>query len=411
MFYVKSVIMVPGENVATGKSPILLKRPFMKILFIIGTRPEAIKTAPVIKMFDQDRERFDYRVCVTAQHREMLDDVLRFFDVRPDYDLNVMKPKQTLYDITAHVLLGLKPVLEDYRPDNIFIQGDTATVMAAALAAFYQKVSISHLEAGLRSGDLYSPYPEEANRRMTGHIADYHFAPTHTAVNHLTSENITRHVWHTGNTVIDALLLGQDINLARGDAPFTEYFTNLDLDRRVILITGHRRESFGRPFETVCRALLDIAAEHPDVQLVYPVHLNPNVHDTVHRLLGGRENIFLWEPLSYPYLIWLMSKAYLVITDSGGIQEEAPALGKPVLVTREVTERTEGIDAGTAVLVGTDYDKITTHVRRLLTDESAYAMMANAVNPYGDGRAAERIVDIYCRDIFYHHTQSREQTT
>lgn len=369
----------------------------MKILFIFGTRPEAIKMAPLIREFQTYPELFDLRVCVTGQHREMLDQVLSFFGIAPDYDLNIMKPNQTLSSVTADILLGLEPILDEFQPDNIWVQGDTTTVMAASLAAFYKQISISHLEAGLRSGDKFSPFPEEMNRKLTGHMADYHFAPTKRSVENLKSEGITENVWMVGNTVTDALLLGLDIIKESGEEKYENFFSEagVDFSKRIILVTGHRRESFGNPFRNICEALKEIGQTYDDVQLVYPVHLNPNVRNVVHEVLSDVENVLLIEPLDYPFLIWLMNRSCLVLTDSGGIQEEAPTLGKPVLVMRDVTERQEGVEAGTAKLVGTSKEVILREAFDLLDSEESYKKMATAVNPYGDGMTSKQIVDIF----------------
>ncbi|MTI39308.1 non-hydrolyzing UDP-N-acetylglucosamine 2-epimerase [Fulvivirga lutimaris] len=364
----------------------------MKHLFIFGTRPEAIKMAPLIKEFQKDDAQ-KVVVCVTGQHREMLDQVLSFFDIKPHYDLNLMSHNQTLYDITAKALLGLKPILNKENPDNIFVQGDTTTAFVGALAGFYEKIRVSHIEAGLRSHNLNSPFPEEGNRKLVGHLANYHFAPTKMAVNNLKLEGIVNNVHQVGNTVIDALLLGLDIIKKHGEATFEKHFENIDFSKRIILVTGHRRESFGHPFESMCRAMKEIAVNYPDVELVYPMHLNPNIRVTVNEILNGIDNVKLIEPLSYPYLIWLMNKSYFVLTDSGGIQEEAPSLGKPVLVMREVTERQEGIEAGTAKLVGSDFEKIVGESKLLLDNEAYYQSMANAINPYGDGTTSLQILN------------------
>ena len=366
----------------------------MKILFVFGTRPEAIKIAPLIKTFQQHPE-FDIRICVTGQHRHMLDQVLSFFQIKPDYDLNIMCPNQTLFSVTAHVLLGLEPILKEFQPDNIWVQGDTTTVMAGSIAAFYNKTSVSHLEAGLRSGNKNSPFPEEVNRKITGHIADYHFAPTPLAVHNLANEGITKNVYMVGNTVIDALLLGLDLIKQQGEEKYQEFFKNIDFSKRIILITGHRRESFGNPFKEMCEAIKEIALTYPEVEIIYPVHLNPNVHQVVNHTLGNIQNIHLIEPLDYPYLIWIMNQSYLILTDSGGIQEEAPTLGKPVLVMRDVTERQEGIDAGTAKLVGTSKSVIVQAAKDLLDNQQSYQKMANAVNPYGNGTTCKQIVEVY----------------
>lgn len=350
--------------------------------------------APLVKAF-QAESSFQTKVCVTGQHREMLDQVLEFFEITPDYDLNLMKPNQTLFDVTSGALLGLKDILEEYEPDNVIVQGDTTTAMVGALAGFYKKCDITHIEAGLRSHDIYSPFPEEGNRKVVGHLANYHFTPTQKATDHLRDENVTNQVYQVGNTVIDALFLGLEIIKKKGEDAFFQHFNGIDFSKRVILVTGHRRESFGEPFQNICNAIKDIATEYPDAEIVYPVHLNPNVRKTVGEILQGIDNVKLIEPLSYPYLIWLMSKVYLVLTDSGGIQEEAPSLGKPVLVMRDVTERMEGIEAGTAMLVGTDYHKILGEAKRLLDDEAHYKQMAQAVNPYGDGTTSKQIVEIF----------------
>ena len=364
----------------------------MKILLIFGTRPEAIKMAPVIKRFQQNSS-FNTKICVTAQHREMLDQVLSFFDIKPDYDLNIMKPNQSLFDITANTLKELKPVLDDFQPDLIFVQGDTTTAFVGALAGFYKKIKIAHIEAGLRSHNKYSPFPEEMNRVLAGHLSDYHFAPTQKAKENLYKEGIKDNIYVVGNTVIDALFLGLDIIKEQGEEQYYKYFNFIDFSKKIILVTGHRRESFGKPFENICHALKELALRR-DVEIVYPVHLNPNVRKPVNKILHGIGNIHLIEPLKYPYLIWLMNKAYLVLTDSGGIQEEAPSLGKPVLVMREVTERIEGIEAGTAKLVGTNKGKILKETTKLLDNKEEYEKMAKAVNPYGDGKASERIKNI-----------------
>jgi UDP-N-acetylglucosamine 2-epimerase (non-hydrolysing) len=365
-----------------------------KLLFVFGTRPEAIKMAPLVKEFQKKKSIFETKVCVTAQHREMLDQVLEFFEIKPDYDLNLMKPNQTLFDITSIGLKGLEAVLEDSKPDLIFVQGDTTTAFIGSLAGFYKKIDVVHIEAGLRSGDKYSPYPEEINRILTGHIAKYHFAPTEKARQNLIAEGITQNINVVGNTVIDALLLGLALIKKNGEKKYFEYFKYLDFSKRIILVTGHRRESFGKPFENIANSIKEISDKFGDVQVVYPVHLNPNVREPVNRILSNTKNIFLIDPLDYPYLIWLMSKSYIVLTDSGGIQEEAPSLGKPVLVMRDVTERTEGVDAGTAKLVGTDINKIVSGASLLLSDKKEYEKMSKSVNPYGDGKTSEKIVSI-----------------
>ncbi|ELY4559011.1 UDP-N-acetylglucosamine 2-epimerase (non-hydrolyzing) [Cronobacter sakazakii] len=366
----------------------------MRVLTVFGTRPEAIKMAPLVHALAQD-PAFDTRVCVTAQHRQMLDQVLHLFSIVPDYDLNIMKPGQGLTEITCRILEGLKPILTEFRPDVVLVHGDTTTTIATSLAAFYQRIPVGHVEAGLRTGDLYSPWPEEANRTLTGHLAMYHFAPTELSRQNLLRENIPdARIFVTGNTVIDALIAVRDRVMA--DEPLrlrleTQY-PFLDGDKKMILVTGHRRESFGEGFEQICRALADIAAQNRDVQIVYPVHLNPNVTEPVNRILGHIDNIVLIEPQEYLPFVWLMNHAWLILTDSGGIQEEAPSLGKPVLVMRETTERPEAVEAGTLRLVGTDTQRIVAEVTRLLHDEAAYQAMSHAHNPYGDGQACERIL-------------------
>jgi UDP-N-acetylglucosamine 2-epimerase (non-hydrolysing) len=364
---------------------------------VFGTRPEAIKMAPLVRECGA-RPAMESVVCLTGQHREMLDQVNQFFGIRGDYDLDVMRPNQGLAEVTASILQGVDRVIEDCRPDVVMVQGDTSTAFAGALAAYYRKVPVAHLEAGLRSGDRYSPFPEETNRTLVGHMAELHFAPTGRAAENLRREGVTDGIHVVGNTVIDALYLGLQIIRERGEEYWESQFPSLDLTRRLILVTGHRRESFGEPFERICAALGQIARAHPDCLLVYPVHLNPKVREPVHRLLGGVPNVVLMEPLDYPRLIWLMNHAEVVLTDSGGIQEEAPSLGKPVLVMRDVTERVEGIQAGTAKLVGTDTARIVEETTRLLSDRTAYDAMARAVNPYGDGTTSLRVADIL-RDV------------
>lgn len=364
-----------------------------QILVVFGTRPEAIKLAPVIIALKKSGQ-FDVKVCVTAQHREMLDQVLSFFEITPDYDLDLMKKNQTLFDITARSLKGLEAVMQDAKPDIIFVQGDTTTAFTASLTGFYKKVKVAHVEAGMRSGNKYAPFPEEINRVLTSRLADYHFAPTERAANNLRSEGITKNVWVIGNTVIDSLFLGLKIMKNYGDKTYRKFFDFIDFSKKIILVTGHRRESFGKPFENICDALREIAVRFNNVEIVYPVHLNPNVREPVNRILGKHERIHLIEPLEYPYFIWLMNKSYIVVTDSGGIQEEAPSLGKPILVMREVTERVEGIFSGTARLVGTNKAKIIAGIEELLTDKNKYHYMAKAMNPYGDGKTSERIIKI-----------------
>jgi len=371
-----------------------LATPMKKVLIVFGTRPEAIKMAPLVLAFAKS-DKFETRVCVTAQHREMLDQVLDIFDIKQDYDLNIMKPGQDLYDITANVLLGMKSVLNDFQPDYVFVHGDTTTTLAASLAAFYQKVSVCHIEAGLRTGNLYSPWPEEANRKLTGALTSLHFAPTETAQQALLKENVAPDsIQVTGNTVIDALFWVRDQLLNDTDkaAELASRFPFIDDSKKLILVTGHRRESFGDGFERICRALARLA-ERPDVQVLYPVHLNPQVQEPVKRVLGGLDNVHLIEPQDYLPFVYLMTRSYLILTDSGGIQEEAPSLGKPVLVMRDTTERPEAISAGTVKLVGTDEQVIVQEAQVLLDDNAAYAAMSKAHNPYGDGKACQRVVD------------------
>ncbi|HIJ92114.1 MAG: UDP-N-acetylglucosamine 2-epimerase (non-hydrolyzing) [Rhodospirillales bacterium] len=371
----------------------------MQILSVFGTRPEAIKMAPVVKAMIAT-SGIDARVCVTAQHRDMLDQVLGLFGIHPDYDLNIMKGDQDLTHITSAVLAGLQPVLGDFKPDRILVHGDTTTTLAASLAAFYRKIPVAHVEAGLRTGDIHRPFPEEMNRKLTDAIADLYFAPTEIAAANLRAEGAPRsRIIVTGNTVIDALF--HVTALLRGDERLRQemkaQFPYLADGRRLILVTGHRRENFGEGFERICAALARLS-ERDDVAIVYPVHLNPNVQEPVGRILGGRAGIHLIEPLEYLPFVYLMEQAYLVITDSGGIQEEAPALGKPVLVTREVTERPEAVDAGTVKLVGTAIEAIVGESERLLDDGDAHAAMSRAHNPYGDGKASERIVKEIMRE-------------
>ncbi|WP_368763157.1 non-hydrolyzing UDP-N-acetylglucosamine 2-epimerase [Klebsiella michiganensis] len=366
----------------------------MKVLTVFGTRPEAIKMAPLVHALAKD-PHFEAKVCVTAQHREMLDQVLKLFSIIPEYDLNIMQPGQGLTEITCRILEGLKPVLESFKPDVVLVHGDTTTTMAASLAAFYQRIPVGHVEAGLRTGDLSSPWPEEGNRTLTGHLATYHFAPTETSRQNLLRENIAdNRITVTGNTVIDALFWVRDRVLSDEALhnELTQRYPFLANGKKMILVTGHRRESFGRGFEQICHALAEIAANNPDVQIVYPVHLNPNVSEPVKRILGHVENVILIEPQDYLPFVWLMNRAWLILTDSGGIQEEAPSLGKPVLVMREMTERPEAVSAGTVCLVGTDSQRIVNEVTRLLQDESAYQAMSRAHNPYGDGHACHRIL-------------------
>ncbi|MFN3605512.1 MAG: non-hydrolyzing UDP-N-acetylglucosamine 2-epimerase [Leptonema sp. (in: bacteria)] len=368
-----------------------------KILLIFGTRPEAIKFAPLYWEFKKYDSIFNTKVCVTAQHRQMLDQVLDFFGIFPEYDLNLMKTNQTLFDITTNCLKEIEKVFDDFKPDMIFVQGDTTSAFVGALAAFYKKIQISHVEAGLRSHNKYSPFPEEINRVLVGRLADYHWAPTRLAKKNLFSEGIKKNVFIVGNTVIDALWMGlkkieKDDKLRNDIQSFFNSKICFQDDKKILLVTGHRRESFGIGFENICLALKDIALKYKDFSIVYPVHLNPNVREPVNRILGNINNVYLLEPLDYPYLIWLLSKSYLVLTDSGGIQEEAPSLGKPVLVMREVTERTEGIEAGTAMLVGTEKKNIVDSVSLLIENKKRYETMSKAINPYGDGKASKKIV-------------------
>lgn len=363
----------------------------IKVMTIFGTRPEAIKMAPVIKKLNEN-PNIDHRACVTAQHRDMLDQVLNIFGIKPDYDLNIFSPGQSLSDIMAKSLKGLEEAIKDFGPDLILVQGDTSTVFAGALAAFYNNVEIGHIEAGLRSGNLYSPFPEEANRKLTGIISNFHFAPTEDSKENLLKEGYSEeNIYITGNTSIDALL---DIT----EKPFEfedEVLKNIDFDsKRVILLTSHRRENLGKPMENIFSAVRRIVDKYDDCEVVFPVHLNPKVREIAERILGDSERVHLIEPLDYLPFANLQKKSYFIVTDSGGVQEEAPTLGKPILVIREETERPEGIEAGTAKLVGTSEEKVFSSMDTLMSDEEAYKKMASAVNPYGDGTAAEKIVDI-----------------
>jgi len=369
----------------------LMKRK-TRVLAVFGTRPEAIKMVPLVMAFSA-AEDFDFRICVTAQHRKMLDQVLTLFDLKADYDLDIMKAGQSLPEITTRVLLGLDPVLADFEPDLVLVHGDTTTTLSASLAAYYRRIPVGHVEAGLRTGDIYSPWPEEINRKVTGAIAALHFAPTERARQNLLREGVDdSHIVTTGNTVIDALVKAREIIAAQPDlrTDLDKQFAFLD-QRPLILVTGHRRESFGGGFERICKALLRIASRG-DVQVVYPVHMNPNVHKTVEGLLAGNDSIHLISPLEYFPFVYLMDRSKLILTDSGGVQEEAPSLGKPVLVMRDTTERPEAIAAGTVRLVGTDEDNLVKQTCELLDDAEAYAQMSGAHNPYGDGHATERIV-------------------
>ena len=375
-----------------------------KILLVFGTRPEAIKMAPLVKALQKDTEHFETRVCVTAQHRQMLDQVLEVFGITPEYDLNIMAPNQDLYDITAKVLLGLRKVLKDFRPDTVLVHGDTTTSMAASLAAFYMQIPVGHVEAGLRTYNMLSPWPEEMNRQVTDRICTYYFAPTEQSRANLLQENIdAKKIFITGNTVIDALLMAVDIisttagvkeSVRHGLLPAKElqekgYTVG---DREYILVTGHRRENFGDGFLHICKAIKELAALHPEMDIVYPVHLNPNVQKPVYELLSGLSNVYLISPLDYLPFIYAMQHSTLLLTDSGGVQEEAPSLGKPVLVMRDTTERPEAVEAGTVKLVGTDAEAIVSNVTALLQDKEMYKRMSETHNPYGDGQACERII-------------------
>lgn len=378
-----------------------------KILLVFGTRPEAIKMAPLVKEFQKHPDKFKTIVCVTGQHRQMLDQVLDLFDITPDYDLDIMKQGQDLYDVTSRVLLGMRDVLKESQPDVVLVHGDTTTSTAAALAAFYQQVQVGHVEAGLRTHNIYSPWPEEINRQLTGRIATYDFAPTPLSRQNLLQENVSDDkITVTGNTVIDALYMVVDkIKNDRAlDAELAMQLQKAGYDinrlkdgKRLVLITGHRRENFGDGFISMCKAIKTLSEKYPDVDFVYPMHLNPNVRKPIHEVFGedlnAYSNLFFIEPLEYLSFVFLMEKAYIVLTDSGGIQEEAPGLGKPVLVMRDTTERPEALEAGTVKLVGTDYEKIVGETSRLIDDKEYYEKMSKAVNPYGDGKACKRIVN------------------
>lgn len=366
-----------------------------RVLTVFGTRPEAIKMAPLVHALTADK-RFVAKVCVTAQHREMLDQVLELFDITPDYDLNLMKAGQTLNEVTVRILLELKPVLQEFKPDVVLVHGDTATTFAASLAAYYEQIAVGHVEAGLRTGNIYSPWPEEGNRKLTGALTKYHFAPTETSKQNLLKENYSPEDIHvTGNTVIDALLMvknkiNQDEQL---NTKLATQFSMLDTDKKLILVTGHRRESFGGGFERICEALVTTAKRYPDAQILYPMHLNPNVREPVNRILSGIDNILLIEPQQYLPFIYLMTRAHIILTDSGGIQEEAPSLGKPVLVMRDTTERPEAVDAGTVKLVGTKTETITAAINELMDNSESYKNMSFSHNPYGDGFSCQKIID------------------
>ena len=369
-----------------------------KILLVFGTRPEAIKMAPLVKALQKDTEHFETRVCVTAQHRQMLDQVLEVFGITPEYDLNIMAPNQDLYDITAKVLLGLREEMKDFRPDTVLVHGDTTTSMAASLAAFYMQIPVGHVEAGLRTYNMLSPWPEEMNRQVTDRICTYYFAPTEQSRANLLQENIdAKKIFITGNTVIDALLMAVDIisTTAGAKEKMAKELQEKGYtvgDREYILVTGHRRENFGDGFLHICKAIKELAALHPEMDIVYPVHLNPNVQKPVYELLSGLSNVYLISPLDYLPFIYAMQHSTLLLTDSGGVQEEAPSLGKPVLVMRDTTERPEAVEAGTVKLVGTDAEAIVSNVTALLQDKEMYKRMSETHNPYGDGQACERII-------------------
>ena len=371
-----------------------------KVLIVFGTRPEAIKMAPLVKAFENYKNDFDMRVCVTAQHREMLDQVLDMFEITPHYDLNIMKAGQDLYDITANVLLGIRDILEGFNPDIVLVHGDTTTTSATSLASFYQKIAVGHVEAGLRTGDIYSPWPEEANRQITGVLATYHFAPTVTSQKNLIKENKNpNNIIVTGNTVIDALFLALDkikntpLLQKRVITQISNSGYTIKKDRKIILVTGHRRENFGQGFINICKALKKLAIDNPTIDIVYPLHLNPNVQKPVNKLLSDISNVYLIHPLQYESFIYLMNQSYFIITDSGGVQEEAPSLGKPVLVMRNTTERPEAVDAGTVKLVGTNSEKIIAKAQLLLNNSNEYKIMSQAHNPYGDGKASIKIIE------------------
>jgi len=370
-----------------------------KILIVFGTRPEAIKMAPLVKEFQKYPQNFDIKVCVTAQHREMLDQVLKIFDIKPDYDLNIMKADQDLYDITTNIILGMKNILLDFKPDIVLVHGDTTTTSATSIASFYQKIKIGHVEAGLRTNDIYSPWPEEANRQITGVLANYHFAPTQETKENLLRENKNeQNILVTGNTVIDALFLTLE-KIENNDKLKSDIINTISKqykltdDKKIVLVTGHRRENFGQGFINICEALKEIAVNNPSIDIVYPVHLNPNVQKPVKDILSNTTNVYLIEPLQYEAFVYLMNKSYFIITDSGGVQEEAPSLGKPVLVMRDTTERPEALKAGTVKLVGTNKENIISEAQKLLNDKIIYENMSKASNPYGDGNACKKIVE------------------
>jgi UDP-N-acetylglucosamine 2-epimerase (non-hydrolysing) len=366
----------------------------IKNLIIFGTRPEAIKMAPLVRAFQKNKDQFETRVCVTAQHREMLDQVLDFFEITPNYDLDLMKPNQNLYSLTSDIILGLKPILEEFQPDYVYVHGDTTTTMASSIAAFYAGAKVCHVEAGLRTNNKLSPFPEEINRQVTGRIADYHFAPTEQAKQNLLKENVPEStILVTGNTVIDALLESTSRVENLVNPEIEKLKAIIDPTKKIILVTGHRRENHGQGFINICQALKEIATTNKDVQIIYPVHLNPNVQQPVYDLLGDIGNIHLIDPLAYPAFVWLMNKSYLIITDSGGVQEEAPSLGKPVLVIRDTTERPEALAAGTVIIVGTDKELIVNECSDLLKNTNRYKQMSTLHNPYGEGKACDKILE------------------
>ena len=377
-----------------------------KVLVVFGTRPEAIKMAALVKEFEKNGDNFNMKICVTAQHREMLDQVLELFEIKPDYDLNIMKQGQDLYDVTSKVLLGMRDVLDDFEPDVVLVHGDTTTTISTTLASFYKKIPVGHIEAGLRTGNIYSPWPEEANRVLTTQVAKYHFAPTLTNKENLLREHIKdENIIVTGNTVIDSLFMVVekiDSNEAlRND--IEEKISSLGFsynkNRKMVLVTGHRRENFGQGFLNICDGLKELAQTHTDVDFVYPVHLNPNVQKPVQEILTGIKNVYLIQPLDYLPFVYLLSRSYLILTDSGGVQEEAPSLGKPVLVMRDTTERPEALEAGTVMLVGTDKEIIIKNVSKLLEDELMYKKMSYAHNPYGNGTASAQIVNYFKKEV------------
>jgi UDP-N-acetylglucosamine 2-epimerase (non-hydrolysing) len=364
-----------------------------RLLYVFGTRPEAIKLAPLVLQSKARPNEFETIVCATGQHKEMLDQVLEFFDIKPDYDLAVMKPGQTLFDVTTGILSKIEEVINKVNPDVIIVQGDTTTAFVGALAGFYKQIKVAHVEAGLRTGNIYSPFPEEANRVLISRISDYHFPPTELSRNALLHEHVPEDkVFKVGNTVTDAIIIAKD--KVADDASYKTMFKDVDFSKKIILVTAHRRESFGLGMENICKAFKELS-ERDDVEVVFPVHLNPNVREIVNKYLSNIKNVHLYDPFDYPEMVWIMNKAHIVLTDSGGIQEEAPSLGKPVLVLREVTERPEGIDAGTAMLVGTDKELIIQKATELLDNaDGLYDKMAKAVNPYGDGHCSEKILDV-----------------